>query len=125
MGMKLVDINLDESTALMDAQGKPVEFKLSKAATAAPKKAPAAKPQQPKRQFGSGFRRREPPPEKPQPQLSPEEQARRRAEIRENLQQYQMEVIRSGMPPLPIPLTKEMDDQLVEEGVLPPAGPGM
>lgn len=39
--------------------------------------------------------------------------------VRENLRQYQMEVIRSGMAPLPIPLTPEMDAQLVAEGVLP------
>ena len=50
------------------------------------------------------------------------EQALRRAEVRENLREYQMEVIRSGMPPLPIPLTEEMDAQLVAEGVLPPVG---
>jgi len=31
-----------------------------------------------------------------------------------------MEVIRQGLPPLPIPLTPEMDAQLVSEGVLPP-----
>lgn len=126
MGMKLIDINLDESTATMDAQGKPVEFRLAKAPQAAAAKAPAAKPEEPKRQFGGGFRRREPPKEEPEPepQLSPEEQARRRQEIRENLQQYQMEVIRSGMPPLPIPLTQEMDDQLVAEGVLPPMQEG-
>ncbi len=37
----------------------------------------------------------------------------------ENLRQYQMEVIRSGMAPLPVPLTPEMDAQLVAEGVLP------
>lgn len=40
----------------------------------------------------------------------------------EDLQQYQMNTIRSGMPPLPIPLTQEMDDQLVKEGILPPKG---
>ncbi|WP_136083290.1 hypothetical protein [Pontiella desulfatans] len=44
-----------------------------------------------------------------------------REEVRANLRQYQMEVIRAGMPPLAIPLTQEMDDQLVAEGVLPPA----
>lgn len=42
-------------------------------------------------------------------------------ELKRHLQEYQMEVIRKGMPPLPIPLTREMDDQLVAEGVLPPA----
>lgn len=28
--------------------------------------------------------------------------------------------LREGMPPLPVPLTQEMDDQLVKEGILPP-----
>jgi len=42
-------------------------------------------------------------------------------ELEQQLKEYQMEIIRSGeAPPLPIPLTKEMDDQLVQEGVLPP-----
>ena len=40
--------------------------------------------------------------------------------LRKQLEQYQMGVIRTGPPPLPIPLTKEMDDQLVKEGILPP-----
>jgi hypothetical protein len=47
-----------------------------------------------------------------------------REEIRRQLQEYQMEIIRAGGelgPPLPIPLTPEMDEQLVSEGVLPPA----
>lgn len=55
-------------------------------------------------------RRREPPPE---PLLRGEE-------LQQHLQDYQMEVIRQGLPPLPIPLTQEMDDQLVREGILPP-----
>lgn len=50
---------------------------------------------------------------KKQPRLEGEE-------LEEHLKEYQMEVIRQGMPPLPIPLTQEMDDQLVSEGVLPP-----
>ena len=95
---------------------------LAKAAASA--KAPAKKTAPPQRKFGGGFRRKPPPPKPvkpPEPKLSPEEQRLRREEIRANLQDYQMEVIRSGMPPLPIPLTQEMDDQLVSEGVLPPA----
>lgn len=55
-------------------------------------------------------RRREPPPE---PVLTGEA-------LQQHLQDYQMEVIRQGLPPLPIPLTAEMDDQLVREGILPP-----
>lgn len=41
-------------------------------------------------------------------------------EIEKRLQEFQMEALRRGLPPLPIPLTPEMDEQLVREGVLPP-----
>ena len=125
MGLKLLDINLAGSQATLQSNGEPVVFELSKAPT--PAKAPAtpAKPAQPQRRFGGGFRQRKPatpPPVRPaEPQLSPEEQRRRREEVRANLQDYQMEVIRSGMPPLPSPVTQDMDDQLVAEGILPPA----
>ncbi len=120
LGMKLLEIDLDGSQATLLSNGKPVKFELTKAAVSA--KALAKKTAPPQRKFGGGFRRKpEPKPVKPpEPKLSPEEQRLRREEIRANLQDYQMEVIRSGMPPLPIPLTQKMDDQLVAEGVLPP-----
>lgn len=41
-------------------------------------------------------------------------------QLEKHLKEYQLDAIRKGLPPLPIPLTKEMDDQLVSEGVLPP-----
>ena len=41
-------------------------------------------------------------------------------QLNKHLQDYQMDVIRQGLPPLPMPLTREMDDKLVAEGVLPP-----
>lgn len=56
-------------------------------------------------------REQEEPP--PQPRYTGEE-------LTKHLQEYQMEVIRQGLPPLPIPLTPAMDQQLVNEGVLPP-----
>jgi hypothetical protein len=118
MGMKLKGIDFFNSEATLEHNGKAVIFQLSKAPVA---KAAAKKPAQPQRRFGGGFRKQEPKPVKPkEPELSPEEQRIRREEIRANLQDYQMEVIRSGMPPLPLPLTQEMDDQLVAEGILPP-----
>lgn len=49
----------------------------------------------------------------PQPKYTGEE-------LEKHLKEYQMEVIRQGLPPLPIPLTPEQDAQLVQEGVLPP-----
>lgn len=118
-GMQLKGIDLANNSATLDINGKPVAFELASAP--APKAVPAKKPTQTPRRFGRGFRPKPPAPAKPpEPQLTPEEQAAKREEVQENLRQYQMEVIRAGMPPLPIPLTKEMDDQLVAEGVLPP-----
>ena len=40
--------------------------------------------------------------------------------LKKHLEQVQMDAIRNGLPPLPLPLTPEMDAQLVKEGVLPP-----
>ena len=55
-----------------------------------------------------------PPPEPPpQPKFTGEE-------LTKHLQDYQLEVIRQGLPPLPLPLTPEMDAKLVAEGILPP-----
>lgn len=41
-------------------------------------------------------------------------------EVEQRLREYQMRLIREGRTPLPIPITEEMDAQLVEEGILPP-----
>lgn len=42
------------------------------------------------------------------------------AELEEHLQNYQMEVLRQGLPPLPVQLTPDRDAQMVAEGLLPP-----
>lgn len=39
--------------------------------------------------------------------------------LEKHLQEYNMQAIRSGAPPLPIPLTEAQDAQLVSEGLLP------
>ncbi len=121
LGMKLLEIDLPGSKATLQSQGKPVVFELTKAPRIA--KAAVRNPAPTKRKCGGGFRRKEAPKPvvPPEPKLSAAEQRRRREEMRANLQDYQMEVIRSGMPPLPIPLTQEMDDQLVAEGILAPS----
>lgn len=41
-------------------------------------------------------------------------------ELEKHLQEYQMQVIREGLPPLPVQLTADRDAQLVAEGFLPP-----
>lgn len=58
--------------------------------------------------------------EQPQPPPEPVKPKYTGAELEKHLYEYQMEVIRQGLPPLPIPLTPEQDAQLVREGVLPP-----
>ena len=58
--------------------------------------------------------------EQPQPPPEPIVPKYTGAELEKHLSDYQMEVIRQGLPPLPIPLTPEQDAQLVKEGVLPP-----
>lgn len=118
MGMKLKSVDLANSAATLEYNGRPVTFELTKQASAVVKKSPTPSP----RRFNGGFRSTTPKaqPAPPQPKLTPAEQQKRRDEIRKNLQDYQMEVIRKGMPPLPVPLTQEMDNQLVSEGVLPP-----
>lgn len=127
--MKLLTIDIENSMATLQYKGQEVEFSMEKPKTAAAAAKPAApKPAAaPQRRFGGGFRRTTPPPApppepepEPEPQLSPEELAIQREQIQQNLRDYQMEVLRQGMPPLPIQLTQEQDDQLVAEGVLPP-----
>ncbi len=49
-----------------------------------------------------------------------EDELIREAEIQSHLQNYQKELIRQGLPPLPIPLTPQTDAELVKEGVLAP-----
>jgi hypothetical protein len=59
--------------------------------------------------------------EKLKRQVIAEEKAKlTKEELRQFFREQQMEIIRNGQPALPIPLTKEMDDQLVAEGVLEP-----
>jgi hypothetical protein len=62
-------------------------------------------------------RARAAPPPPPEPPPPPKFTG---AELERHLQEYQLEVIRQGLPPLPIPLTPEMDARLVAEGILPP-----
>ncbi len=52
--------------------------------------------------------------------VQPPEVKPNREQLKKYLQEYQMDLIRKGNAPLPMPLTPEMDAQLVEEGVLPP-----
>jgi hypothetical protein len=118
--VKLVDVDVAAGQATIMNRGQRIVLAIEKGATPAaapPTIAPRAS--MPIRRVNTGARSQAvnaAPPKEPPRQPTPEE----REQIRKNLQEYQMEVIRKGMPPLPIPLTEEMDNQLVAEGVLPP-----
>ncbi len=118
-GMRLLDVNIQNSTATLDRNGVSIMFSLRKATTSINKNTITSK-----RKFNTGFRETKSIENKvvktEEVVLSPAQQAKRREEIQENLRQYQMDVIRAGLPPLPVPLTKQMDEQLVAEGILPP-----
>ena len=115
-GMKLKAVDLSNSIAKLEYNGKPLSFTLKKAT----QKPHIAKTN--RRHTNRNYTRKPRKINRPRsrPKLSPEEQRKRREEIRKNLQKYQMEVLRKGMPPLPIRLTPEQDAKLVEEQVLPP-----
>lgn len=119
-GMRLLSINLNDSSATLDRNGVKIKFSLSKP-PASIKMSQSPEKTQTERRFGGGFKQIDNSSLKSsKPELSKEEQEIQREQITENLRLYQMDVIRSGQPPLPIPLTQEMDDQLVAEGILPP-----
>ena len=128
-GLLLIDANYEaenatlrmgEEIAVMDLRGSVAPA--GGAAPAAPQvaMAPAGMPTPPAAPPSYADRRRirqlqtqEPAQPPPQPKYTGEA-------LQKHLQDYQMEVIRQGLPPLPIPLSPDQDAQLVKEGVLPP-----
>jgi len=118
--IELVEADIAKSEAMLKKGNEVVLFKLE-----AGKAEVLSKKQQSSRQSSYAERRRallkkiedrrkQEQPEKPkEPQLTGEA-------LRQHLEQVQMNAIREGLPPLPLPLTPEMDAQLVSEGVLDP-----
>jgi hypothetical protein len=127
-GITLVDADVEEEAALLKHGGEEVWLSMREGAVGlgaapepvagntAPPDAEAGRMSYAERLRLRREMRRVHQEEKKQPQLTGED-------LERHLMEYQMELIRAGGalgPPLPIPLTKEMDDQLVAEGVLPP-----
>jgi hypothetical protein len=123
-GVELVSADFEQETALLRKGDEMVELRLTSGefTPLTPSEQKERLSEREKLQLSYAERRKarlerrkeaaaQPPPE---PQFKGEE-------LKKHLEEYQMEVIRQGLPPLPIPLTPEMDDQLVAEGVLPPA----
>ena len=119
-GIELVSASFEEEEAVLRRGAEMAVISLREGT---PQAVPAA--QQPRRvsdaQRSYADRRRARQEAAERRQVQPPAEPRLTGEaLQEHLQEYQMEVIRQGLPPLPIPLTPEMDQRLVEEGVLPP-----
>jgi hypothetical protein len=118
--VELIRINYLENTAVFRESGLYFELKLDSAGAK-----PAVIPQ-PKETVAAEAGSANSYAERRQRLLERIREARARREqlsgeaLKEHLQQQQMNALRKGQPPLPIPITPEMDDQLVKEGVLPP-----
>ena len=116
-GLELVEADIEKSEAMIKKENEVALFKLEEGAPE-----PLNKKQQTARKNSYEERRRallnrvnqQKKKEEPaQPALTGEA-------LRKHLEEVQMNAIREGLPPLPLPLTPEMDAQLVEEGYLPP-----
>lgn len=117
-GLELVEADLKASEAMVRKDNEVALFKLE-----AGSPEPLSKGQQAARKSSYEERRRgraETPPQNP-PLAEPPAQTILTGEaLKKHLENVQMDAIRNGLPPLPLPLTPEMDAQLVREGVLPP-----
>jgi hypothetical protein len=115
-GLELVEADLGASEALLRKGNEVALFKLESGEIE-----PLSKSQQAARKSSYEDRRRERIASQPQQPSAEPQQPRLTGEaLRQHLQEVQMDAIRSGLPPLPLPLTPEMDAQLVREGVLDP-----
>ena len=120
-GIQLLSADISQSSAVFikGADKQPITMAAAGAipVAAAPAATPSRFPQGgPGRRFGGSGRSMPPPPAPPQP-VEPKLTG---AALEAHLQEYQKEVQRKGMPPLPVALTPENDAQLVHEGVLQP-----
>ncbi|NOU35420.1 MAG: hypothetical protein HOO88_01395 [Kiritimatiellaceae bacterium] len=116
-GLEMVEADVKTSEAMIRKDNEVALFKLEAGAGA-----PISKSEQFSRQSSYAERRRallqkineqQKPAPPPEPLLTGEA-------LKKHLENVQMDAIRNGLPPLPLPLTPEMDAQLVKEGVLPP-----
>ncbi len=122
LGIELVDVDYEKEEAVLKKGEEVVVLKMSGAAgtqVLSTAEQQDRMKQAEERRLSYAERRRQrmlerqKPVEVPKPMYSGEE-------LEKHLQNYQMEVIRQGLPPLPVQLTADRDAQLVSEGFLPP-----
>jgi hypothetical protein len=122
LGIELVDVDYEKEEAVLKKGDEVVVLRMSGTSgtqvLSTTEKQERVKQAEERRMSYAERRRqrmleRQKPVEIPQPKLTGEA-------LERHLQDYQMQVIREGLPPLPVQLTPERDEQLVAEGYLPP-----
>ncbi len=123
----LVDGDIHRGQATISFQGQQHRFSLESGpeptdSTPSSARGGRTRPSPPSQPEPARVRRVPRPPQRQDQNEEPEQQSRFQSpeELQAHLENVQMDAIRTGKPPLPIPLTQEMDDELVREGVLPP-----
>ncbi len=118
-GIELIEADIHASEAMLQKGNEVVLFKLESDKS---KKSSKSKPA--KRKYSYAERRRtllkkikDRRKKKAKPPTKPKLSGKA---LKKHLEEVQMDAIRTGKPPLPLPLTPEMDAQLVQEGILPP-----
>jgi len=117
-GFEMVEADIKASEAMIRKNNEVALFKLEAGAGE-----PISKSEQTTRQSSYADRRRaliQKVKESNQESTEPAEPRLTGEALKKHLEGVQMDAIRNGLPPLPMPLTQEMDAQLVSEGVLPP-----
>jgi len=115
-GLELLEADLAAEEATLQKGAEVVLFKLESGATeqlSRSQQAARRSSYADRRKARLAAARKNEPKKPPEPRLTGEA-------LKKHLENVQMDAIRNGLPPLPLTLTKEMDDQLVAEKVLRP-----
>jgi hypothetical protein len=123
-GMELVEADYAAEKALLRKGPEQYWISMSDAAGSVAMVSAASGPAVGRGVFGGGLVTPLPPTRREIPRQSKLRDSGLKGEaLEKHLQEVQMRLVRAKGeegPPLPVPLTREMDDQLVAEGVLPP-----
>ncbi len=118
-GLEVVEADVKTSEAMVRKDNEVALFKLEAGGGE-----PISKTEQSSRKSSYADRRRallkNVEERQPQPAPQPEPPTLTGDALQKHLENVQMDAIRNGLPPLPMPLTPAMDAQLVKEGILPP-----
>jgi hypothetical protein len=119
-GLELVEADMDSSEALLRKGNEVVLFKLESGDGEQMARSQPSSQQNSYAERRRALLRKIEERRKQQAEEKPPEPKLTGDALKKHLEDVQMDAIRSGRPPLPMPLTPEMDAQLVSEGVLPP-----